>query len=107
MAEKDILEKALMSHTDVFADCVNALAYNGRHRLKAGDLNPAPTESFYRGSRRLHNQFCDVSWSTEGKRCSTSSGTRPGCGDIRFCARHPIRAGFTGRSWMGKGRYIL
>lgn len=62
MAEKDILEKALMSHTDVFADCVNALAYNGRHRLKAGDLNPAPTESFYWGSRRLHNQFCDVSF---------------------------------------------
>lgn len=26
MAEKDITEKVLMSHADVFADCVNALA---------------------------------------------------------------------------------
>ena len=60
MAEKDILEKILMSHADVFADCVNALVYGGRHRLKAGDLCPAPTESFYQGNG-AHNQFCDAS----------------------------------------------
>ena len=35
MAEKDILEKILMSHADVFADCVNALDYGGRNRVKA------------------------------------------------------------------------
>ena len=40
MAEKDILEKILMSHADVFADCVNALDYGGRNRVKAGDLCP-------------------------------------------------------------------
>ena len=59
MAEKDILEKVLLSHADVFADCVNALAYGGRARLKAEDMRPAPTESFFRGRKRMHNQFCD------------------------------------------------
>lgn len=34
MAEKDILEKVLMSHADVFADCINALMYEGRKKLK-------------------------------------------------------------------------
>jgi len=69
VAEKDILEKILMSHADVFADCVNALVYGGRHRLKAGDLCPAPTESFYRGRRGMRNQFCDVSfWLVEDGR---------------------------------------
>lgn len=34
MAEKDILEKILMSYADVFADCENALTYGGRKRLR-------------------------------------------------------------------------
>ncbi len=38
MAEKDITEKVLMSHTDVFADCVNALVYGGRRRLRTCSL---------------------------------------------------------------------
>lgn len=62
MAEKDILEKALMSHADVFADCVNALAYQGRYRLAEADLQPAPTESFYQGKEKVRNQFCDKSF---------------------------------------------
>lgn len=62
MAEKDILEKILMSHADVFADCVNVLAYGGVLRLQADRLRPAPTESFYRRNRRMRNQFCDVSF---------------------------------------------
>ena len=61
MAEKDILEKVLMTHSDVFADCENALAYDGRKRLRAEDICPAPTESFYRGKDRVHSQFEDVS----------------------------------------------
>ena len=40
MAEKDITEKVLMSHTDVFADCVNALVYGGRRRLRTCSLRP-------------------------------------------------------------------
>lgn len=61
MAEKDILEKRLMAHSDVFADCGNVFLYGGRKRLKAEDICPAPTESFYRGKDTLHNQFEDVS----------------------------------------------
>ncbi len=38
MAEKDILEKVLLSHADVFADCVNTLAYEGRCRILEKDL---------------------------------------------------------------------
>ena len=30
MAEKDISEKILLSHADVFADCENALIYGGK-----------------------------------------------------------------------------
>lgn len=62
MAEKDILEKVLLSYADVFADCVNSLAYGGRRRFRVEDMRPAPTESFYRGSKRVHNQFCDLSY---------------------------------------------
>ena len=62
MAEKDILEKVLMSYADVFADCVNTLAYRGTQRLSEESLQPAPTESFYQGKERMRNQFCDKSF---------------------------------------------
>ena len=61
MAEKDILEKILITHNDVFADCENALAYGGRKRIKAEDIYPAPTESFYSTKDKVHSQFEDVS----------------------------------------------
>lgn len=62
MAEKDILEKVLLSHADVFADCVNTLAYEGNGRLAEADLQPAPTESFYQGKEKTRSQFCDKSF---------------------------------------------
>lgn len=62
MAEKDISEKILMLYADVFADCENVLAYGGEKELGEGELQPAPTESFYRGEGRARNQFCDVSF---------------------------------------------
>lgn len=62
MADKDISEKILMRHADVFADCGNALMYGGEQRLRAENLQPAPTESFYRGKVKMRNQFCDVSF---------------------------------------------
>lgn len=61
MAEKDLTQKILLSYGDVFADCENALAYGGEQRLQAEKLHPAPTESYYRGKKKLHNQFADVS----------------------------------------------
>lgn len=62
MAEKDLLEKIFMSYEDVFADCENVFAYGGEKRLSAEDLQPAPTESFYIGRNKIHNQFCDESF---------------------------------------------
>ncbi len=68
MAEKDIAEKILLSYADVFLDCENVLMYGGRQKLKANEMQPAPTESFYftwgRGDRKegMHNQFCDKSF---------------------------------------------
>ena len=61
MAEKDITQQILLSYGDVFADCENALAYNGEQHLHAENLHPAPTESYYRKEKKLHNQFADVS----------------------------------------------
>nr|WP_300848565.1 hypothetical protein [uncultured Acetatifactor sp.] len=62
MAEKDITEKVLMSHTDVFADCVNALVYGGRRRLRAEGKHPGPPVNFYGKKERMHNQFSDKSF---------------------------------------------
>jgi hypothetical protein len=59
--QKDILEKILLAYGDVFADCQNALAYEGQQRLRAEDLIPAPTESFYPGKEGMRSQFSDVS----------------------------------------------
>ena len=60
MAEKDITEKILMSHADVFADCINTLLYGGERRLNEENTKPAPTESFYK-KQKPHNQLCDAS----------------------------------------------
>ena len=62
MAQKDILEKILMAHGDVFADCVNVFLYGGQPKLRGGDLCPAPTESFYQGKAGKRSQFCDRSF---------------------------------------------
>ena len=62
MAKKDILEKILMSYEDVFADCENVFTYGGKQILRAENLQPAPTESFYIGRNKMHNQFCDKSF---------------------------------------------
>ncbi|MBR1855409.1 MAG: hypothetical protein IJ794_20080 [Lachnospiraceae bacterium] len=62
MGQKDLSQKHLESYPDVFADIVNALLYEGRQIVKADELIPAPTESFYRaGEQKLKNQFQDVS----------------------------------------------
>ena len=61
ISRKDILQKILLSHGDVFADCENVFAYGGERRLRGEDLRPAPTESFYRGTDGMHSQFSDVS----------------------------------------------
>ncbi len=62
MGQKDLAEKNLEAYPDVFADCVNALMYQGRAVLKAENLNPAPTETIYYGTMgRSRNQLQDIS----------------------------------------------
>lgn len=47
MAEKDILEKVLLSCKDVFADCWNVLACEGRQIFSAkAALKGVPTRRF-------------------------------------------------------------
>lgn len=110
MAEKDILEKVLMSHADVFADCINALMYEGRKKLKKENLRPAPTESFYRGKRRLRNQFCDKSFydvrqGEIGAQYIVENETELRRRQVLRKASY--QGGFTGNSWRAGNRYIL
>lgn len=61
MGQKDLTEKNFLLHQDVFADTLNALAYAGRENVRAQDLMPAPTESFYHADQgKLTNQFSDA-----------------------------------------------
>ena len=43
MAEKDLLEKTLEEHNDVFADIVNALGFGGAELVSPESLKPGPT----------------------------------------------------------------
>ena len=47
MAEKDLLEKTLEEHNDVFADIVNALGFGGGMLVEPESLKPGPTASIY------------------------------------------------------------
>ena len=61
MGQKDLTGKNFVLYPDVYADTLNALAYAGREVVRAEDLIPAPTESFYYASReKLTDQFSDA-----------------------------------------------
>ena len=62
MGQKDLTEKYFLLYPDVFADTLNGLAYAGREVVRAEDLLPAPSESFYHVKQgKLADQFSDVS----------------------------------------------
>lgn len=62
MGQKDLTEKNFLMYQDIYADTLNVLAYAGREVVRAEELLPAPTESFYlAGREKLANQFNDVS----------------------------------------------
>ena len=62
MGQKDLTGKNFLLYPDVFADTLNVLAYAGRGVVRAEDLHPAPSESFYHvGRGKLADQFSDVS----------------------------------------------
>ncbi len=61
MAEKDLLEKTLEEHNDVFADIVNALGFGGEELVSPESLKPGPTASIYEApDGRKREQYRDV-----------------------------------------------
>ena len=59
--QKDIKEKRLEEHNDVFADIFNNLLFDGKTILKKEDLTTLPTESYVRAvDGKLHEEHRDV-----------------------------------------------
>lgn len=62
MGQKDLAAKRFEGNSEVFADIINALIFEGEQIVLAKDLQPAPTESLYPAvNGALHNQYNDVS----------------------------------------------
>lgn len=61
MAEKDIAEKILANHNDVFADIVNVLLFGGKQVVAPEDLAATNDKSQYKADGKLHEQERDVS----------------------------------------------
>lgn len=52
MGEKDISEKVLIDHNDVFADIVNVCVFNGVEKIKQDDLEKAAVYSQYKAENK-------------------------------------------------------
>ena len=59
MAGKDLMEKTLEAHNDVFADIVNGLMFEGRPVVSQFDLSDAQPTSFYKSEGALREQERD------------------------------------------------
>ena len=72
IAGKDISEKRLEEYSDVFADMVNVLLFDGEEVINPDDLEDAPTFSAYQGKDRLRKLERDVAkyWTTGKVRLS-------------------------------------
>lgn len=60
MAEKDITEKLLEDHNDVFADIINTLVFNGEQVIQPEELETVSTLSTYKMAGKIHSQERDV-----------------------------------------------
>lgn len=60
MKEKDIAERTLEAHNDVFADIVNGLLFKGVQVVGESELADEITSSVYKSSGGLHEQNRDV-----------------------------------------------
>ena len=60
MPAKDILEKTLESHNDVFADICNGLLFQGRQLISEDSLKDAQTASFYKADENIRSQDRDT-----------------------------------------------
>ena len=68
MCQKDIAMKKFMNHNQIFADIINNAVFNGMQVVKPEDLYYSYTETEYKGNRKLHNQYQDLSrfWIVHG-----------------------------------------
>lgn len=60
MAEKDITQKLLEDHNDVFADIINTLVFDGEQIIQPEELETVSTLSTYKMSGKIHSQERDV-----------------------------------------------
>ena len=60
MGEKDIAQKILEAHNDVFSDIVNVLLFNGKEVLSAQELEDQSPNSFYKADGKLRGLERDV-----------------------------------------------
>lgn len=60
MAEKDIVEKTLEGHNDVFADITNVCLFQGKQLVKEEELEDATPRSYYKADGKIREQERDV-----------------------------------------------
>ena len=60
MGEKDIAQKILEAHNDVFSDIVNVLLFKGKKVLSADELEDQSPNAFYKADGKLHELVRDV-----------------------------------------------
>ena len=60
MGEKDIAQKILEAHNDVFSDIVNVLLFKGKKVLSADELEEQSPNAFYKADGKLHELERDV-----------------------------------------------
>lgn len=70
MSQKDVTEKILEAHNDVFADIVNVLLFNGRQVIEADELEEQAPRSAYKADGRVREIERDVAkrWKRENIR---------------------------------------
>lgn len=69
--EKDITEKILEDHADVFADIVNVLLFNGEQMVRSEELEETAVYSQYKADdAKIHEQERDIAkyWTKNGTR---------------------------------------
>ena len=60
MAEKDIVEKQLESYSDVMADILNVIIYQGREVVKGEELYLVAARTQFKAAGKIHEQERDV-----------------------------------------------
>ncbi len=78
MGEKDITEKLLEEHNDVFSDIVNVLLFQGKKVVKEESLSNTTNISQYKIENKIHEQERDVSkiWKKSDRKREVMDGEK-------------------------------